>query len=334
VAVALVVVSHLSPLGSVWRLLGSSGVTVFFTLSGFLITSLLLEEYGQSGHLDLARFYLRRMRRLAPALVVMVVVVTAVLAALGHWDWMTVGALTYTANWMLAFGHGDGSPLGHTWSLAIEEQFYLVWPILLLLALRRGRSLLRRMLYLLCGVSFLVPLLLGPGDIARVYYGSDARAFAIVAGCLLAVLMSGRGEGRSRPVLAAVVVGAVVVVGRLPFGNFERLLAPQLVALLAAVALFASAQGIGVRWLELSWLRWLGLRSYGLYLWHFPLFVGLAHVASPVTVALVGLPAALMAAEVSWRYVEQPLLRRSAAPTLRREPAPGVALGRVSSSSQ
>jgi peptidoglycan/LPS O-acetylase OafA/YrhL len=309
--VLLVVASHVSPLGSIWRFLGYGGVTVFFTLSGFLITSMLVEERDSSGRVDLRRFYVRRTRRLVPALVTMVAVVTVVLAAAGSWDWLTLAALSYSANWVLALGHGVGSPMGHTWSLSIEEQFYVLWPVVLIGLSRSGRRTVRGVLVALCLTTALVPLALAGGPEARVYYGSDARAFPILAGCLLAVVLSGRTETRSRPWAAAVAVAAIVAVCHVPAGGFERLVAPQCVAMLTAATIFWTAQGAGAPWLELGWLRWFGHRSYGLYLWSYPVFVGLEHLGAGVwVVALAGVPTALLLTELSWRLVEQPFRSR------------------------
>ena len=194
-AVIAVVLYHLN---LPWAQGGLLGVTMFFVLSGYLITRLLLAEYDQAHRIDLKDFWLRRVRRLVPA-VVTVVVVTALLCTLFNHVMLTkmrpdiVPSLLFFNNWWQIFNNvsyfnalGDPSPLTHFWSLAIEEQFYLVWPPLLFAMLRVGarRQMVRRVVLGLAVVSAAAMMVLyNPAlDPSRVYYGTDTRAFALLLG--------------------------------------------------------------------------------------------------------------------------------------------------------
>src|SRR6478735_1732608 len=218
VAIALVVLSHLSRPLSHLRFLGLAGVVVFFVLSGFLITSLLLEERERSGSLDLLGFYRRRALRLAPALVACVVVVGVAGAALGSRlgptyapTALVLGALTWTANWVVAGGEYAGTALTHTWSLSIEEQFYLVWPpLLLVLLLRRWQRWLVPALVAGACASAAMRFVLIPEGVDRINNGSDTRADALLIGCLVAVLVHRRDPRPSRPVVALLLLATIV----------------------------------------------------------------------------------------------------------------------------
>ena len=309
VACALVVVAHAHVPGL--ELAGAVGVAMFFTLSGFLITSLLLEERTRHGRIALGAFYGRRALRLAPALIACVTVVALMLGPLGLVTWgQTVAALAYAFNW-LAVHEGAVGALGHTWSLAIEEQFYLTWP--LLVAVLAGR---RRLLLSLASVGAVAALALrvawwdGGAGIDRIHYGFDTSADALLVGCGLAVLMHRTAERAPRRAVAgAALVAAVAVCLGGPWVMFVP--GPTLVALLTAAAIYVLTQRGDVGWLQHRWLRLVGQRSYGLYLWHYPVAALLGGQEWPVrllVVSGVGWGLALL----SWRYVEQPFLRRRA----------------------
>ncbi len=334
VAVLAVVLYHLN-VG--WASGGLLGVGVFFVLSGYLITDLLLAEREREGAIALGRFWLRRARRLLPALWVMLVVVTLWIALLEPSQLAGVrgallAALLYFSNWWYAFQHvsyfasfGPPSPLGHLWSLAVEEQFYLVWPLLLVLALRfvHRRWLLIGLVVLgAIASAWAMAAIFQPGsDPTRVYEGTDTRAFQLLIGASLAfVCPSRRLSGsisalRRRGLDALGAVGiAVIVVMVIDTNEYETFLyrggmVILSLATLAVVAVLAHPSTLLGRILGAPPLRWIGVRSYGIYLWHYPIIVLTSPVvgtAGPVlTLAQAG--ATVAAAALSWRFVEEPI---------------------------
>ena len=299
---------------------GWVGVELFFVLSGFLITSLLLREWERTGRIDLRAFYLRRFFRLAPALVMFVAVAAPAAWLLGDDRAFTEGlaAVTYTMDIYLPLHDSADSFLSHTWSLAVEEQFYLVWPAFLLLALSRG-----------CGVGRVITSLaavsaVGGGIIAWAWgplmgYSNPFPHLPIIlsgAGLALAVHYGGSWTGRLAsgwvPVLAGVIATAVwcfVGIERvwLYWGVLLAVSAP-LVALVGH--LVARPEGPAARFLTLSPLVWLGERSYGFYLWHIPPVYFLRNLNPRQYVgAPVAFGAALVLTVLSWVLVERPFLR-------------------------
>ncbi|MBN9605217.1 MAG: acyltransferase family protein [Actinomycetales bacterium] len=342
IAVALVLVYHLAP-----PLLpaGYIGVDLFFVISGFLITSLLLRE-GLRTPGALRRFWLRRARRLLPALAA-VVVVSAALALLVGGDVLyrigvqILGAATFSYNWWaIAAGGGyfeSTAPelLRNVWSLAVEEQFYLLWPLALLLLVRIPRVGLRAGLTAagsLASAGLLLGLLATGADLTRVYYGTDSHAFGLLLGAAVALgtermrnAAAGTGAGRhpALPVVATVLGAAalagLVVLAALPApgeGGFARAL--LLAAALGVIAVTgASWPGSPLgRLLDAPPLRWVGDRSYGLYLWHWPLLV-LALAATPgstpgrvpLATGIAVLLATVLLAALSHRWLETPVRR-------------------------
>ncbi|HWW54174.1 MAG TPA: acyltransferase, partial [Acidimicrobiales bacterium] len=226
-AVIAVVAYHL---GLPWARGGFLGVDLFFVLSGFLITGLLLREREQTGRIDLGHFYARRARRLLPALFLVLAAVSTWVAATGTTPDLTsvrsdaLAALAYVANWRLVLSHSGyfaqfsaPSPLRHAWSLAIEEQYYLVWPILLLGLMRLGRgsrraTVLATLVLAVLSASAMAVMYHPGADPSRIYYGTDTRAFELLVGALLALLTT------ARPASGAVrraVPRAVALVGPL-----------------------------------------------------------------------------------------------------------------------
>jgi peptidoglycan/LPS O-acetylase OafA/YrhL len=334
-AVALVLCFHG---GFTWMTGGYVGVSVFFTLSGYLITSLLLVEHDRTGRIDLRSFYTRRVKRLLPAsLVLLAVVVLA--AAFGAWRWDraltrdVVGSALQVENWVKLFGDasyadlvnaslGRVAPLEHYWSLSIEEQFYWVWPLVMLAVLRRARS--RRRVTMSVGAMALVGAIAAPviaavwgGDAA--YWSTPARMGEILVGAALAALLHEgrrvpRTVGRAAP-LALVVVLVAAVTWPAASGPAYRGWLP--VFALASTTLIAGLQVDGPvrRLLSLQPLVWLGTISYGVYLYHWPIFaVVTADRVSLDGAALFALRVGitLIAAVMSYRLIERPI-RRSAA---------------------
>ncbi|MEY2959915.1 MAG: hypothetical protein RLZZ01_2483 [Actinomycetota bacterium] len=344
-AVLGVVAHHLGHLRG-----GYLGVDAFFVLSGFLITNILLEEYATRGGIDLSRFWTRRARRLMPALV-------AVLAAVLTVErWLVDGVsdpalrreglatLGYLYNWFAIADDVDywsaftaPSPLRHMWSLAIEEQFYVVWPLAVVavgvMCRRRGRSIEPSVgLIALVGIAVSVAIaqaVWSPADTLRVYYGTDTRIAAILMGVAAAVLVRRLGLDRSvmprRSWVGASGAILLVPIGwawAVLDGTDELLYRGGLVATgvatTAVIVLVHQSPGTALD-RALSWplLRWLGRVSYGLYLWHWPIIVwmtpertGLDGVA--LSVARVAVSLAVTVA--SFHLVEQPLRHRSTSP--------------------
>ncbi len=317
-----------------WLPGGFLGVDLFFVLSGYLITSLLLVEWEARNSIDLVRFWLRRARRLLPALVV-VVLASLVLASifarqdLGHTRSDVLGSLLYYANWhQIVANHsyfnlmGNPSLLQHTWSLGVEEQFYIVWPLLLVPGLVLvGRK--RLPMLVIAGIAAsaaLMWILYTPNsDPSRVYYGTDTRAFLLLMGILVALAWPWLMRlQRAVPLLEllgiAALVGAVLLFRNMQDFNPTLYRGGDLAAAFCFAVLVAAVAhpktGIGQA-LGIAPLRWIGERSYGIYLWHWPIIVLVAGVNARPGVGIVIAEAAvvLVAASLSFRYVEEPIRR-------------------------
>jgi peptidoglycan/LPS O-acetylase OafA/YrhL len=305
VAVLLVIGQHagIPPFESAGN---AAGVVAFFVLSGFLITALLLDEVDRTQHIDLVGFYLRRARRLFPALFVLLVAVSFAYAAGGAWSYIVSSvapALLYVADIARASGNGMWL-LGHTWSLAIEEQFYLLWPLALLFVPRR--AVVPALLALL---PFIVATRLALWQTPQAAYAPYAQADSLVVGCLLAfAIRRGLRLPRSFTLIGAAILVISFVgpqVGALP-AQVSISLATGASALMVVAVASAPPQ-------ERSWLSWrplvaVGLVSYGLYLWHFPL-IWFARLESVPPVA--GALTAFVVAGLSYRWVEMPFRRRA-----------------------
>ncbi|HYC81770.1 MAG TPA: acyltransferase, partial [Solirubrobacterales bacterium] len=329
-----------------WTPGGFLGVDVFFVISGYLITSLLLRSFQRGGHIELGRFWLRRAQRLLPAVAVLIAV-SIVLGAIfepGRMDALrgdALASLFYFANWHFVLGHesyfeqfGRPSLFTHLWSLSVEEQFYLFWPLLFAAGMKlfgRGRLLLGVLAGALASVA-LAWLLFDPGgDASRVYYGTDTHAVGLLAGVALALVWSPIALRRHPsgplvgPILDAVGVLALgyVVLSFLHFHDYDLALwhggylwlAIATALLLAAVAHPAARLGAV---LGQKPLLWLGLRSYSFYLWHWPVLVltrpGI-DVELPRGILIpLQLLATLAIADLSYRYVELPFRGKAKLP--------------------
>lgn len=320
---------------------GFLGVEVFFVISGYLITALLIAERERTGGIAYLAFWARRARRLLPALFALAFVVGTVWVLfvpgeLARIRGDFVAALTYVTNWYQIIVHlsyfdaiGRPSPLRHLWSLAVEEQFYLVWPITLavihrLTGGRRGRMALITMALAVVSAVWAV-MLFTPGlDPSRVYYGTDTRAAGVLLGAVLAIVVPPwrmRAGLRSGARWIITLVGAVGLIGILvmvvrvnefdPFiyqGGFVLL---DVLTVLAIIALVHPAGTVLAKGFALPPLLWIGRRSYGIYLWHWPIFVltrpGVDVDVNGAVLLALRLILTFAVAEVSYRFVEMPV---------------------------
>ncbi|RYI97974.1 MAG: acyltransferase, partial [Actinomycetales bacterium] len=319
---------------------GFVGVDVFFVLSGFLITALLLRERERAGTVRLRSFWVRRVRRLVPALVVMLTLVSAATLMVGRETGsglrsQVVGALTWTSNWIQihqGWSYSDQHLpplLNHLWSLGIEEQFYVLWPLLLLAALvvlKRRVSLYAVAALALVSIALMAFWYRG-GDPNRAYMGLDSHAFGLLLGAALALSTAshllGSTAGEPTPANATrrrTVLGALGLAGILAFAvlvawnSDANFLGGLGLASLASVAVIHAAANPGPVASVLGWapLRWLGERSYGLYLWHWPLIVFAVRLAPPTDAEVAGCLAvavAVVVSAISYRWVEVPMCR-------------------------
>jgi peptidoglycan/LPS O-acetylase OafA/YrhL len=339
-AVLAVIAYHL---GLGWAPGGLLGVGVFFTLSGYLITDLLLAEKAH-GRVQLGDFWLRRARRLLPGLFVMLIVVSA-WVTIAHRSQLAdlrgqVGAATlYVSNWWQIFQHvpyfarfGQPSPLNHLWSLAVEEQFYLLWPWLLLAGVylireRRRRIAIRPRLAAVTLALAIVSavemaVLYHPTfDPSRVYDATDTRAFGLLFGAALAMvwpsrLLTTRLRPQARTILDLAGVVGLVTIGLLVWRTNQYspflyrggivLLSVATVLVVATVAHPATRVGLALGWAP---LRWIGVRSYGIYLWHAPVIVltSPANATPEFARSALQVGASIGLAALSWQFIEEPV---------------------------
>jgi peptidoglycan/LPS O-acetylase OafA/YrhL len=336
IAVVAVVVYHFQPTVLPG---GFFGVDLFFVISGFLITGLLVGEHDRSGGIALRSFWWRRARRLLPAVLVLIVVVVGASALVAPDALVPLrsdvpAALLYMTNWWFIFHkvsyfEAAGRPplLLHLWSLAIEEQFYVVWPIVLGLVLPRVRSLRRvavgtAVLALVSAALMAVMFQPGGPDPSRVYFGSDTHAQSLLVGCTLALIvpaarlvgLRGRRWVRGLDVLGALGLAAfgVLIFTLTDFGSTTYRGGFLLVSLASAACVVAAANpATWTGWvLARQPFRWVGTRSYAIYLWHWPVQQLMrAHTDLPLSgPTLFALQAVIIcgAAELSYRYVEVP----------------------------
>jgi peptidoglycan/LPS O-acetylase OafA/YrhL len=317
VAVTLVVLHHADLLPG-----GYIGVDVFFVLSGFLITSLLLEEHEARGSISLTGFYMRRARRILPALAAVLLGYLAVVALSGGTGFRAVVlAGLFSGNAVQAFvvpnplAHA-GLGLGHLWSLAEEEQFYLLWPVALIV-LARTRRLVPALALVLTAVLVWKGLLAAHGArFDRIYYGPDTHADGLLAGALLAALRWWKPLRVPEPIpvlsFALFFVGSMI--GPLSDAGWLYIWPFLLLGCVGMTAAAATDTRMAAL-LSVRPLVGLGRMSYSLYLWHWPIMVGIAyrfHARHALLAILLSVPAAW----VSYRFVERPF--RRARPTMGR----------------
>lgn len=324
-----------------WAQGGLLGVGIFFVISGYLITDQIMSEWKKRGSLNLINFWIRRARRLLPAMIAMLLFVALWLlcadsSRLEALKGDFLSSLFYVNNWYLIFhkvsyfeSFGPASPIGHLWSLSIEEQFYMVWPLLLVLGLKttRRRGKLALMILGFAAVSALaMAMIYVPGtDPSRVYYGTDTRAFALLIGAALAIIwpsqkLSEHVSGGERAILDIIGVLGIVVLLFLMYriNEYDNSLYRGgfvLVSFIAAavIAVLAHPSSIMGKIMGISPLRWIGVRSYSLYVWHYPVII-LTNPAVNTDGISVGriilqLTASLILSGLSFKYIEEPLRR-------------------------
>lgn len=336
VAVLAVIFYHLN---FNWASGGLLGVTVFFVLSGYLITDLLMDEWSKSQSINLKKFWIRRFRRLVPAMIAMMLVVTA---------WATffdqsllyqlrkdfIPALLYFSNWWYIFrelsyfeSFDTPSLFTHFWSLAIEEQFYILWPILLVLGLTYIKERKKRFLFTMIGAiisAIAMAVIYQPGtDPSRVYYGTDTRAFSLLIGASLAMIwpsqkLASKITKGSRFLLDVLGgMGLSVFLLMVYFVNHYDaflyrggmfLLSLTTAILIAVLAHPASLLG---KLMSIKPLRFIGVRSYGMYLWHYPVIIlttSTVHSGQPNLIrAIIQLAMIVLLSSLSWKFIENPI---------------------------
>lgn len=345
-AVLVVVLYHLTVPGFIGGLLG---VGVFFTLSGYLITSNLMRSWDRRGILGLKTFWLRRFRRLIPAVILTLASVIILSAALRKHDLEStileaLSSLFYVNNWHVIFKNksyfdnfSGPSPLSHMWSLSVEEQFYLLWPLVLLvlLVLLRNRTAALVGTLGITTASFILMWTMASqvGDNTRVYEGTDTRAGGLLLGAALAIWLSSRRH-TGKPVVpnlrTADVMGSVGIAGIMllvifvPNESVFLYRGGILLLSISTILVIFSILHPHSSWSKiLGWtpLRWVGERSYGIYLWHMPVIAFMPRewfeehklMAAAITAVL-----SLLLASLSWSLVEDPIRRNGIIEPLRQ----------------
>ncbi|QWG43729.1 acetyltransferase [Bacillus mycoides] len=322
-----------------WMPGGFLGVTVFFVLSGYLITDILAIEWKNNKRIDLKKFWLSRARRLLPGMLIMLIVTLA---------WITIfhssllvkmrgdslAALLYFSNWWYIYhklsyfdSFSQLSPLNHFWSLAVEEQFYVVWPFVISLGFYYIKKQSRMILFICLGAiasALAMAILYEPGsDPSRIYYGTDTRAFSLLIGAALALIWpSSRLANKIIPqarLILDVIGGLALVIILIMFwktNQYEPFLYRGGMVLLSLatallVANLAHPASRIAQFLRFRPLRWMGVRSYGIYLWHYPIItlttpkVNAGEFSS--TRAILQFLLIIIVAQISWKFIENPI---------------------------
>ncbi|KFM95003.1 acetyltransferase [Bacillus clarus] len=322
-----------------WMPGGFLGVTVFFVLSGYLITDILAIEWKNNKRIDLKKFWLSRARRLLPGMLIMLIITLA---------WITIfhssllvkmrgdslAALLYFSNWWYIYhklsyfdNFGQPSPLNHFWSLAVEEQFYVVWPFIISLGFYYIKKQSRMILFICLGAiasALAMAILYEPGsDPSRIYYGTDTRAFSLLIGAALALIwpssrLANKIIPQARLILDA-IGGVALIIILIMFwktNQYEPFLYRGGMVLLSIatallVANLAHPASRIAQFLRFRPLRWMGVRSYGIYLWHYPIITLTTPKVNAgefsFTRAILQFLLIIIVAQISWKFIENPI---------------------------
>jgi len=327
VAVTIVMLFHFYPLVLTG---GFIGVDVFFVISGFLITLIFIDEKNNTGHINIKNFILKRVVRLVPAMLVMLFFLSLwqffTLANVGFEEYLLefLAAILYVSNWVRAFDVHAMPYLGHTWSLSIEEQFYILWP-LLFLGMTKNRGY-RELLVLVCFLFCLVAVYRYVSaeqhiySIKRLYNGFDTRADSLLAGCILALLISRekslkflRSVNASWQKIIILLASFFMLLATLLFVWYEPyvykygLLLVYLASVALVVVIYLKNEAF-ITPFDHSVVVYVGKISYGLYLWHYPVFkLAKAHYGDGLGVLLWSATFVFVAATLSFQYIESPM---------------------------
>ena len=322
-----------------WMPGGFLGVKVFFVLSGYLITDILAMEWKRNKRIDLKKFWLSRARRLLPGMLVMLVITLAWItifhsSLLEKMRGDSLAALFYVSNWWYIYhklsyfdNFNQISPLNHFWSLAVEEQFYVVWPFIISLGLYYIKKQFRMILLICLGAfasALAMAILYEPGvDPSRIYYGTDTRAFSLLIGAVLALVWpSNRLANKIIPkarFILDVVGGIALIIILVMFWKTNQydpfLYKGGMVLLSIATALLVAnlahpASRIA-QFLRFRPLRWVGVRSYGIYLWHYPILTLTTPKVNAgdfsIIRAILQFLLIILIAQISWKFIEKPI---------------------------
>ena len=317
---------------------GFLGVSLFFVLSGYLITDILASQWHHHRRIDLKDFWIRRFRRLLPAMLLMLFILVVWVTLFDRSRLTTLrsevlGAVTYISNWQFIFqqqsyfeSFGPPSPLGHFWSLAVEEQFYLLWPVIMLAALAVSPPRAALCVHCRRCRDFRVAHgrdLSARRRSSRVYYGTDTRAFGLLIGAGLAIVwpswkLPSRAPRSVRYRLNMTGAAALLIILYMMWqvDRYDAFLYQGgmfLFSLAAAVLVAVLAHPAASISRLLSWkpLLWIGVRSYGIYLWHYPVMILTSPDSGASDLSLLQtalqITASVLLAALSWKYVEEPI---------------------------
>ncbi|NOU71313.1 acyltransferase family protein [Paenibacillus sp. LMG 31458] len=322
-----------------WASGGLLGVGVFFVLSGYLITDQLITQWKRNRRLDLKEFWIRRARRLLPAMFTMLAFVAIWLILFDKSRFIALkadflSAALYFNNWWLIFhkvsyfeSFGPPSPIGHLWSLAVEEQFYLIWPLVLIILLRivpqRGKVFLLTLVGAAASVLAMAMIYVPGMDPSRVYYGTDTRVFAMLIGAALAIVLPSQNitaniSRRSRNFLdLAGGIGLFIIILMIwrtnEYGDYLYYGGLMFFSIISAivVAVLVHPASRLARLMGYGPLRWIGVRSYSLYIWHYPVIILTSPTietnSSGIIRIFFQIVASLLLAALSWKYIEEPI---------------------------